>query len=90
MDKNEILINRIDLRSRGIPPEIARSAVEGLGQEVMQNLVQQGLVNPGQMIQLGDLNLETLSLMKVGDAREIRRAIASALTKAIAARILRK
>jgi hypothetical protein len=90
MDKNEILINRIDLRSRGIPPEIARSAVEGLGQEVMQNLVQQGVVNPGQMIQLGDLNLETLSLMKVGDAREIRREIASVLTKAIAARILRK
>jgi len=90
MDKNEILINRIDLRSRGIPPEIARSAVEGLGQEVMQNLVQQGVVNPGQLIQLGDLNLETLSLMKVGDAREIRREIASVLTKAIAARILRK
>ena len=90
MDKNEISINRIDLRSRGIPPEIARSAVEGLGQEVMQNLVQQGIVNPGQMIQLGDLNLETLSLMKVGDAREIRREIASVLTKAIAARILRK
>jgi len=90
MDKNEISINRIDLRSRGIPPEIARSAVEGLGQEVMQNLVQQGVVNPGQMIQLGDLNLETLSLMKVGDAREIRREIASVLTKAITARILRK
>lgn len=90
MDKNEISINRIDLRSRGIPPEIARSAVEGLGQEVMQNLVQQGIVNPGQMIELGDLNLETLSLMKVGDAREIRREIASVLTKAIAARILRK
>lgn len=90
MDKNEISINRIDLRSRGIPPEIARSAVEGLGQEVMQNLVQQGVVNPGQMIQLGDLNLETLSLKKVGDAREIRREIARVLTKAIAARILRK
>lgn len=90
MDKNEISINRIDLRSRGIPPEIARSAVEGLGQEVMQNLVQQGVVNPGQMIQLGDLKLETLSLMKVGDAREIRREIARVLTKAIAARILRK
>ncbi|WP_445247667.1 hypothetical protein [Microcoleus sp. OTE_8_concoct_300] len=68
MDKNEISINRIDLRSRGIPPEIARSAVEGLGQEVMQNLVQQGVVNPGQIILLGDLNLETLSLRKVGDA----------------------
>jgi len=90
MDKNEISINRIDLRSRGIPPEIARSAVEGLGQEVMQNLVQQGVVNPGQMIQLGDLNLETLILRKVGDAREIRREIARVLTKAIAARILRK
>jgi hypothetical protein len=90
MDKNEISINRIDLRSRGIPPEIARSAVEGLGQEVMQNLVQQGIVNPGQMIQLGDLKLERLSLRKVGDAREIRREIARVLTKAIAARILRK
>lgn len=56
----------------------------------MQNLVQQGVVNPGQMIQLGDLNLETLSLRKVGDAREIRREIARVLTKAIAARILRK
>jgi hypothetical protein len=90
MDKNEISINRIDLRSRGIPPEIARSALEGLGQEVMQNLVQQGVVSPGQRIQLGDLNLETLSLMKVGDAREIRKEIARVLTKAIAARILRK
>ncbi|NJK65319.1 MAG: hypothetical protein HC941_01185 [Microcoleus sp. SU_5_3] len=90
MDKNEIAINRINLRTRGIPPEIARSAVDGLGQEVMQNLVEQGVVNHGQIIQLSDLNLETLSLTKVGDATELRREIAQVLTKAIAARIGRK
>lgn len=90
MDKNEIAINRINLRTRGIPPEIARSAVDGLGQEVMQNLVERGVVNHGQIIQLSDLNLETLSLTKVGDATELRREIAQVLTKAIAARIGRK
>lgn len=90
MEENEISINRIDLHSRGIPPEIARSALDGLGQEVMHNLVQQGVVNPGQMINLGDINLEKLILREVGDARELRREIASVLTKAIAARIGRK
>lgn len=90
MDKNQISINRIDLRSRGIPPEIARSAVDGLGEAVMHNLVRQGVVNPGQMIQLGDLNLETLSLTKVGDAMEIRSEIARAIAKEIAARIGRQ
>jgi hypothetical protein len=90
MDKNQISINNIDLRCRGIQPEIARSAVDGLGQEVMHNLVEEGVVNPGQMIQLGDLNLEALSLTKVGDAIELRKEIARVLTKAIAARIGRK
>jgi hypothetical protein len=90
MDKHEISINHIDLRSRGIPPEIARSAVDGLGEEVMHNLIQQGVVNPGRRIQLGDLNLETLNLTKVGDAMELRKEIARAIAKEIAARIGRK
>lgn len=90
MDNNQISINRIDLRSRGIPPEIARSAVDGLGEAVMHDLVKQGVVIPGKTIQLGNLNLETLSLTKVGDAMEIRSEIARAIAQEIAARIGRK
>ncbi|MGL5058419.1 MAG: hypothetical protein ACRC62_00455 [Microcoleus sp.] len=90
MDNDRISINKIDLRSRGIPPEIARSAVDGLGEAVMQDLVRQGVLRSGQMIQLGDLNLETLSLTKVGDAMEIRSEIARAIAQEIAARIGRK
>ncbi|HBL11958.1 MAG TPA: hypothetical protein DD379_11215 [Cyanobacteria bacterium UBA11162] len=90
MDKNEISINRLNLRSRGIPPQIARSAIEGLGQDVMHNLAQQGLVQPGQKIQLGDINLGRLRLSRVGDAQELRREIARVITSAITARIGRK
>ena len=90
MDKNEISINRLNLRSRGIPPQIARSAIEGLGQEVMNNLAQQGLVQPGQKIQLGDLNLGRLRLQRRGNANELRTEIARVITSAITARIGRK
>lgn len=90
MDNNQISINRIDLRSRGIPPENARSAVDGLGEAVMQNLVRQGVLISGQRIQLGDINLERLSLTKVGDAMEIRSEIARAIAQEIAVRIGRK
>ncbi|HAG81444.1 MAG TPA: hypothetical protein DCL61_09780 [Cyanobacteria bacterium UBA12227] len=90
MDKNEIHLNHINLRSRGIPPQIARSAIEGLGQEVMNNLAQQGLVQPGQKIQLGDLNLGRLRLQRRGDANELRTEIARVITSAITARIGRK
>ncbi len=90
MDKNEISINHIALRSRGISPDIAHSALDGLAQEVMSNLAQQGLVQSGQTIQLGDLNLGKLSLQQVGDSRELRREIARAITQEISARIRRK
>lgn len=89
MDSHEISINRIDLRSRGISPEVARSAVDGLGREVMQNLAQQGLVNPGQKIDLGNLNLGSLKLTYVRDASELRREIARVITREIAARMAR-
>ncbi|HBB35914.1 MAG TPA: hypothetical protein DDZ80_00530 [Cyanobacteria bacterium UBA8803] len=90
MDEHEISINRIALHSRGIPLPTVHAAVDGLGQEVMSSLVQQGLVQPGQTIQLGDLNLETLSWQRGGNANELRREIARVLTQAIAARLRRK
>ncbi len=90
MDKNEISINQIALKNRGISPQVSRAAVDGLGQEVMSNLAQQGLVKSGQTIQLGDLNLGTLSLKRVGNAKELRREIARMITQEIAARIGRK
>ena len=90
MDKNEISINQIALKNRGISPQVSSAAVDGLGQEVMSNLAQQGLVKSGQTIQLGDLNLGTLSLKRVGNAKELRREIARMITQEIAARIGRK
>ena len=90
MDQNEISINQIALKSRGISPQLTRAAVDGLGQEVMSNLAKQGLVQPGQTIQLGDLNLGTLNLQRVGNANELRREIARIITQEIAARIGRK
>ena len=90
MNQNEILIDQIALHSRGIPEQVARAAVDGLGQEVMSSLAQQGLVQSGAAIQLGDLNLGTLNLQRVEDANQLRREIACCLTKAIATRIRRK
>ncbi len=90
MDKQEISINHIALHSRGIPTQVTCAAVDGLGQEVMSSLAQQGLVQSGQTIQLGDLNLGTLSLQRVGDANELRREIARMITQEIATRIGRK
>jgi hypothetical protein len=85
--RSEISIDHIALRSQGISPQVARAAVDGLGQEVMSSLAQQGLVRPGQTIQLDNLNLGTLSLKRVGDANELRREIARVLTNAIAKRV---
>ena len=90
MDQNKISIDRIALNSRGIAPQVARGAVDGLGQEVMNNSVQQDLFKSGQTIQLGDLNLGTLSLQRMGNAQELRREIARVITNAIATRIRRK
>jgi len=90
MDKNEISINQIALRSQGLPPKIARGAVDGLGQELITNLAQRGLVQPGQRIQLGDLNLGTISLPRGGEAKELRREIVRVLTNEIVARLRRK
>lgn len=90
MDNDEISINRIDLRSRGISTDIVRSALDGLDREVMNNLAQQGLLQSGKRIQLGDLNLGNISLPQGGDARELRREIARAMTQEISARIRRK
>jgi len=90
MDKNEISINKIALRSQGIPPKVAHEAVNGLGQELITNLAQQSLVQPGQRIQLGDLNLGTISLPPVGEAKELRREVVRVLTNEIVARLRRK
>lgn len=90
MNQNKILIDQIALHSRGIPEQVTHKAVDGLGQEIMGNLAQQGLVQSGQTIQLGDLNLGTLNLQRVEDANQLRREIARCVTKAIATRIRRK
>lgn len=85
MTRTEIRIDRLNIRSRGMTPTVARAAVQNLGPEILQGLSQQQQNLPTDSpIQLETLNLGTVRAPQLQTPQQMRTAIARAVVHAIA------
>ena len=82
MSKTKIHIDHIHINGQGIPPPVAQSAVQGLGQELLAGLGQQNW-SSGQPVPIRELHLGTVPVKNPQDAGQLRQAIAQALIQAI-------
>jgi hypothetical protein len=83
--RTEVRIDRLNIRSRGITPTVARAAVQNLGAEILQGLSQQRQNLPTAFpIQLDALNLGTVRTPQPQTPQQMRTAIARSVVHAIA------
>jgi len=79
LSKRSIEIDRLEVRVTEISPEAVRTAVAGLGQELLQQLA--SLPNAGKGAQrINEINSGTLKLAKGTSPGALRNAIAQRIT----------
>ena len=78
---DSIEIDRLEIRVRGVSPEVARSAVAGLGDEVLDLLAQRS--GEGAARKVGRIELGRLETARGVGPSELRRAIAARVVGSI-------
>ena len=88
MSKRHIEIDRLEVRLTDISPEAARTAVAGLGQELLQQLASLPNAEHRKGAQrINEIDSGTINLAKGTSPRALRDAIARSITGAIHSRL---
>jgi len=84
LSKRSIEIDRLEVRLTEISPEAARTAVAGLGQELLQQLASlSNAVHPKGAQRINEIDSGTLTLAKGTSPGALRHAIAQKITSSI-------
>ena len=79
-----VKVDRLEIRLKGISPEVARSAATGLGNEVLGQLSERPRPLPkGPAKTIGRIDLGTLETVRGTGSSGLRRAIAAEIVKSI-------
>lgn len=91
MINQEIRIERLVIRLRGISLQVAQVLADGLGREILEQLVRQGRVaGETRLATIGSLDLGTLPARRSGNPKQLSSLAAHAITDAIRARLPEK
>ncbi len=79
-----VKVDRLEVRLKGISPEVARSAAAGLGNEVLDQLSKRsGPSRKGPAKTVGRIDLGTLEIVRGTGSSDLRRAIAARVVESI-------
>ena len=87
MSKQTINIEHLEIRLRGISPESARSAVNGLGETLLSELSPASRSSEQQATRISSINPGTIQLATGTTANELRDAIAGRVAASIKAKL---
>lgn len=88
MSKQHVNIDWLEIRLRGISPEIARSAVNGLGQDLLGRLSSgRGLSLSDQPIDISRIDPGTLRVAKGATPDQLRNAIGERIATSIRSKL---
>lgn len=79
-----VKVDRLEIRLKGISPEVARSAATGLGNEALGQLSKRsGPSRKESAKTIGRIDLGTLETVRGTDSSDLRRAIAARVVESI-------
>lgn len=77
-------VGRLEIRVKGVPPEVARSAVAGLGSEVLSRLSERPAPSKERVTRrVGRIDLGTLEAARDAGSADLRREIAARVAGSI-------
>ena len=77
-------VDRLEIRVKSVPPEVARSAVAGLGSEVLSRLSERpGLPRGASPKNIDRIDLGTLEAARGAGSADLRREIAARVAGSI-------
>lgn len=81
---DSVKVDRLEIRIKGVPTEVARSAAAGLGNEVLSRLSERpGPPREEAARRFGRIDLGTLEAVRGASSSDLRRAIAARVAGAI-------
>jgi hypothetical protein len=81
---NSVKVDRLEIHLKGVSPEVARSTVAGLGNEVIGQLSEQPGPSRGKPPKtMARIDLGALEAARGASSSDLRRALASRIVKAI-------
>jgi hypothetical protein len=84
VSKQNINIDRLQIRLKGVSPHLARAAVSGLGHDLLGQLASSGqFPDGGGNVTTGEINIETVRLSGETGPAELRRVIAQNVAASI-------
>jgi hypothetical protein len=88
MSNLDVRIERLVIRLRGVPAEVARSATHDLGRELLRQLAHHVRCAGGRgTVEIGALHLEPVTAPGSGSPTQLRASVARTIAQAIAARL---
>jgi len=87
MSKQQIRIDRLEIRLRRVAPTAARSAVQGLGQHILDQLTSQKLSGRNRAVNIARLEPAPLQVSAGAGPNELRTALGSSITNAIRSKL---
>lgn len=88
MSRQSIKIDHLEIRLKGISPDVARSAVDGLGQNLLDQLSSvQGLSLKNRAINIGKTEPSTLHVAAGAKPNELRSAIGERIATSIRSKL---
>ena len=79
-----VKVDRLEIRLKGVSSEVARSAVAGLGNEVLGQLSKQPRASRERLAKtIGRVELGTLRTARGTSSSELRRAVATRIASSI-------
>ena len=87
MSKQQISIDRLEIRLRRVAPQTARRAVDGLGHHLLAQLASQKLTAENRVIKIARLEPAALQVAAGAGAHELRTAVGDSLTKSIQSKL---
>ena len=81
---DSVKVDRLQIRVKGVSPEVARSAAAGLGNEVLSRLSERsGTLREDGARNVGRIDLGTLETVRGANSSDLRRAIAARVVGSI-------
>ncbi len=81
---DSVKVDRLEIRVKGVSPEVARSAAAGLGNEMLSRLSERsGPPREEAAKRVGRIDLGTLEAVRGASSSDLRRAIAARVVGSI-------
>lgn len=87
MNMADIIIDKLEIRLRGISPQVARASIEGMGDTLLEHLADQYNPSGKRELNISKIDSGILKVRKETSPLDMKKMISSRVAESIASKI---